>query len=212
MGDSESCIRKMNADPKCTILVTGFGPFDMHEVNASWEAVKELQKLWANSVEFSDVELVTEEIPVSYDHVSNRVPQLWKKHNPLIVLHVGVSHNADSLTIERYARTNGYDRFDICNKCPDETNIVCKILETGINIEELCDSVNKNFEKSGCKACLSPNAGRYLCEYIFYQSLSIDPTKTLFVHVPDFDKYSSVQTANGLYDILYYLLRNLKSN
>lgn len=123
---------------------------------------------------------------------------------------MGVSHQADSLTIEHHAYNNGYNRLDIFNKCPVQTNAECSILETGIDIKELCNSVNKNFERSGCKACLSHNAGRYLCEYIFYQSLSIEPTKTLFVHVPDFDKYSSIQIANGLYDILSHLLRNLK--
>ncbi|XP_012532284.1 pyroglutamyl-peptidase 1 [Monomorium pharaonis] len=202
----------MDADPKSTVLVTGFGPFNMHAVNASWEAVKELQKLWTNSVEFADVELVTEEIPVSYDYVADYIPQLWKKYNPAIVLHVGVSHLADSLTIERHACSNGYDRLDICNKCPNEINVKCNVLETQINVEELCNNVNKNSERTGCKARPSHNAGRYLCEYIYYQSLSIEPTKTLFVHVPDFDKYPSVQTANGLYDILCYLLRNLKSS
>lgn len=74
----------MGADPKCTILVTGFGPFDAHVVNASWEAVRELQKLWANSAEFPDVKLVAEEIPVSYNYVSDHIPQLWKKHNPSV--------------------------------------------------------------------------------------------------------------------------------
>lgn len=127
------------------------------------------------------------------------------------MLHVGVSHKAESLTIERHACSNGYNRFDVCNKCPDETTVECNVLETGIDVKELCDSVNENFEKSRCKACLSHDAGRYLCEYIFYQSLSIEPAKTLFVHVPDFDKYSSIQTANGLHYILCYLTRNLKS-
>lgn len=86
MGDS-NCVCKMSIDPKCTILVTGFGPFKKYVVNASWEAVKELQKLWENSVEFSDVKLVAEEIPVSYDHVSTHIPQLWKEHNPLVSSH-----------------------------------------------------------------------------------------------------------------------------
>ncbi|KAL0123723.1 hypothetical protein PUN28_005907 [Cardiocondyla obscurior] len=198
----------MNVEPKRKILVTGFGPFSTYKVNASWEAVKELQKLWENSVESADIELITEEIPVSYDYVSEHIPDFWKKYNPSIVIHVGVSNLAESLTIEHYAYSNGYTRFDICNKCPDETNIECQILETAINVEELCDSVNKNYEKSKCKACPSNSAGRYLCEYIYYQSLSIDPTKALFVHVPDFDKYSSTQVANGLYDILCYLLKN----
>lgn len=74
----------MSDDFKCTILVTGFGPFSTHVVNASWEAVKELQELWTNSVEFADVKLVAEEIPVSYDYVANHVPRLWKKYNPAV--------------------------------------------------------------------------------------------------------------------------------
>lgn len=123
---------------------------------------------------------------------------------------MGVSCQAESLTIECHACSNGYNRFDIDSKCPDEASIECNILETGVNIKELCDTVNKNYEKHKCEACFSHNAGRYLCEYIYYQSLVIEPTKTLFVHVPDFDKYSSIQTAKGLYDILCYLIRNLK--
>lgn len=74
----------MGVDSECTILVTGFGPFDKHVVNASWEAVKELQKLWINSKEFPDVKLIIEEIPVSYSYVSTRIPQLWKKHSPTV--------------------------------------------------------------------------------------------------------------------------------
>lgn len=203
----------MNIDSErtsCTILVTGFGPFDKHMVNASWEAVKELQKLWIDSKEFSDIKLIIRQVPVSYRDVSTQIPQLWKKYNPTIVLHVGVSHKAESLTIECQACSNGYNRFDINKMCPDETSIECNILETDIDVKELCDYVNKNYEKHKCGACLSDDAGRYLCEYIFYQSLAIESSKTLFVHVPDFDKYSSIQTAKGLYDILCYLIRNLK--
>lgn len=74
----------MGADNKCTILVTGFGPFQEHMINASWEAVKELQKLWADSKDVSDIELIIEEIPVSYSDVSSYVPQLWKKYNPRV--------------------------------------------------------------------------------------------------------------------------------
>lgn len=133
-----------------------------------------------------------------------------KFHLFQIVLHVGVSHKAESLTIECHARSNGYDRFDVDKKCPNETSIECNVLKTGIDVKELCDNVNKNCEKHECGACLSYDAGRYLCEYIFYQSLAVESTKTLFVHVPDFDKYSSTQTAKGLYDILCYLIRNLK--
>lgn len=69
---------------KYTILVTGFGPFGDHVVNASWEAVKELPNLCAHSEEFSDITLITEQIPVSYNYVSTNIPMLWKKYDPIV--------------------------------------------------------------------------------------------------------------------------------
>lgn len=123
---------------------------------------------------------------------------------------MGVSHKAECLTIEYRAHNNGYQRPDIHDKCPDETNIECNVVKTRIDVDKLCINANENTEKSDCRACISHNAGRYLCEYTFYQSLSVEPAKTLFVHVPDFDKYSSIQTAKGLYNILCYLIRDVK--
>ena len=34
--------------PNKSIVVTGYGPFGDHKVNASWEAVKSLKELWNN--------------------------------------------------------------------------------------------------------------------------------------------------------------------
>jgi len=118
---------------------------------------------------------------------------------------------ATSLTIECHAHSNGYKRIDVDNKCPDESNIECNILKTSIDVKGLCNIMDNNSEKSECSVCISHNAGRYLCEYTYYQSLFIDSTRVLFVHVPDLDKYSSTQTAKGLYDILSCLI-NLECN
>ena len=61
-----------------TVLLTGFGPFHDHPVNASWEIVKEIKQLWSNEV----VNLEIREIPVVYSEVSSRVPNLYGELRP----------------------------------------------------------------------------------------------------------------------------------
>ncbi|XP_016921282.1 pyroglutamyl-peptidase 1 isoform X1 [Apis cerana] len=195
---------------KNTILITGFGPFGNHIINASWEAVKELNKLCANSKKMKDIDIIMKEIPVSYEDVITYIPKFWKEYKPIIVLHVGVSYKAQCLTIECCAHSNGYLRPDIFNKCPDESNIKAEVLETEINVTQICNIINENSNETKCHACISYDAGRYLCEYIFYKSLQISSKRTLFVHVPDLAQYSSIQSAKGLFNILYYIIKNIK--
>lgn len=59
-----------------TILVTGFGPFRDHLVNASWESVKLLPD------EIDDYKLVKKEIPVLYYDVETKIPAFWRELNP----------------------------------------------------------------------------------------------------------------------------------
>ena len=41
-GDSNNA----NKNEQLAIVVTGYGPFGEHKINASWEAVKRLKDLW----------------------------------------------------------------------------------------------------------------------------------------------------------------------
>lgn len=59
-----------------TILVTGFGPFRDHIVNASWESVKLLPD------EIDGYQIVKKEIPVLYNDVEMKIPALWEELNP----------------------------------------------------------------------------------------------------------------------------------
>lgn len=69
---------------KPIVMVTGFGPFANHPVNASWEAVKIMNK---EEIEKKhNCELVLLEIPVTYDNVDEFVPALWETHTPKVIL------------------------------------------------------------------------------------------------------------------------------
>lgn len=67
-----------------TVIVTGFGPFGDHKINASWETVKLLPSL--NIEEEFGVKLIIHEIPVTYDYVAENVPMLWKEHEPMVCI------------------------------------------------------------------------------------------------------------------------------
>jgi pyroglutamyl-peptidase len=67
-----------------TVVVTGFGPFGDHKINASWEIVKLLPSM--NVEEEFDVKLIIHEIPVAYEYVAEKVPFIWKAYNPMVCI------------------------------------------------------------------------------------------------------------------------------
>ena len=121
-------------------------------------------------------------------------------------MHVGVSCLATCLTIECQANSKGYKGPDIFDEIPEENNITQDTCKTKCDVKKVCEIINKKSSETECKACISTDAGRYLCEYIYYQSLQIRDPLVLFVHVPDLSVYTSEKTAKGLLDIVIYLI------
>lgn len=63
------------------VLVTGFGPFRSVLVNPSWEVAKALK----NDLEWTcPVHLIIEQMNVTYEDVSKRIPDHWLKYNPTV--------------------------------------------------------------------------------------------------------------------------------
>lgn len=49
---------------------------------------------------------------------------------------------------------------------------------------------------------------RYLCEYVYYQSLFIDSKRTMFIHIPDIDNNFTIENlAQTIQLIIYEALR-----
>ncbi len=193
-----------------TVLVTGFGPFFHHKVNASWEAVKEMVSMGVRH-EGKEAKVEAREIPVVYEVVSEEIPMLWDTIKPMMCVHVGVSPYA-RVRLEKFGRNFCYDKGDIYRRLPIG-NLCCQggpdTLRTVFNVEEVSKAVSaKNPE---VEVDVSEDAGRYLCDFIYYTSLHRGKAPVVFVHVPPLDNpYSLTQLAVTLKCIVETLLTHLK--
>ncbi len=63
------------------VLITGFGPFRSVRVNPSWEVAKTLKMYleWK-----CPIQIITEQMNVTYNDVSTRIPDHWLKYNPTV--------------------------------------------------------------------------------------------------------------------------------
>eukprot|EP00092_Neocalanus_flemingeri_P025619 GFUD01027775.1.p1 GENE.GFUD01027775.1~~GFUD01027775.1.p1 ORF type:complete len:198 (-),score=34.57 GFUD01027775.1:132-725(-) len=194
------------------IIVTGFGLFRDYKVNASWEAVKGLPDLWTDK----DNNLIVEEIPVEYDFIQTQVPEKWESKNPQFVVHVGVSSLAKKVTLEVQAHNDGYDKQDVQDRCPQENCCVpcgLEVEKTCLDLDKLCNNVNSISEQMalGFEACLSEDAGRYLCDFTYYKSLHKMKGKSLFIHVPPLDQpYTTLQLSQSIKIIIENIILQIK--
>lgn len=79
------------------------------------------------------------------------------------------------------------------------------MISTLLPIDDICTRVQR---RSELPVRTSNDAGRFLCEYIYYQSLFIDRKRTVFIHIPDVDEVFTVRKlAESIQLIIYELLR-----
>ncbi|KAM4605729.1 pyroglutamyl-peptidase 1-like isoform 1-T1 [Polymixia lowei] len=192
---------------KKKVIVTGFEPFGEHMVNSSWVAVQELERLGLGEA----VDLHVCEVPVEYQAVQSLLPSLWKQHQPQLVVHVGVSGLATTVTLEQCGHNRGYRRPDNCSFCPAsqccmESGPDC--LHSVLDMNMICKRTNDS--GLGVAVSVSKDAGRYLCDYTYYTSLYLGQGHSAFIHVPPLgNPYSSQDLGRALQVIVWEMLEQL---
>ncbi|KAF5463269.1 pyrrolidone-carboxylate peptidase 1-like [Juglans microcarpa x Juglans regia] len=129
----------------------------------------------------------------------------------IIWVHFGVNSGATRFALEHQAVNEATFR------CPDEMGWkpqkapiipadggISRIRKTSLPVEE----VTKALAKMGYEVMTSDDAGRFVCNYVYYHSLRFaeqNGTKSLFVHVPLFltiDEETQMQFAAALLEVL----------
>ncbi|XP_021192624.3 pyroglutamyl-peptidase 1 [Helicoverpa armigera] len=190
------------------VLVTGFGPFHPYKENASWEGVRKMNESRLGA----DITLCTSEIAVRYKEVDRLIPELYRKFQPHFAMHVGVADTPpECFYLESKANKPGTVEYldDEAKERPVPDVSYQRLrdyMTTSLDVHSICKEFNHMFCGTELEAVPSNDAGRYLCEYIYYKSLCLGPA--LFVHVPS-TKYSYDEIANGLESILKLCVKQL---
>lgn len=165
-----------------SILLSGFRPFGGAATNPSQELVEWVRRApGAPAVE-------TTVLDVEYDRAWEQLRQAVERSRPAAVLSLGVSVEAPGIRLERIARNLDDSALQ------DEAGVVRRArviapgapatLTTRLPVDDLATALRRR----DIPASISDDAGRYVCNHIFYRMLhELAPTVAAgFVHVPPF--------------------------
>lgn len=178
---------------KTVVIITGFGKFNGVEDNPTTHLVNELVR---TGFSLPNCECRFNIFEVSVDCCKSYLSALDFSENRFIFIHIGVDSNADQIKLEQFAYNNMSFRVpDEKGYQPDCLQITCdksldEKLETSFCLDIVCDALN--FAGYDGSVMLSDNPGRFLCNYIYYNTLQLlhkqdKPLHSVFIHVPSFD-------------------------
>ena len=166
------------------VLLTAFGPFGEHEVNASIVAAR---RVAAEGMPGLEVEVV--ELPVARDDADAMLLESLTATRPDALVMLGINERSSEIHVERIAiNVDDYRIPDNRGAQPRDSAIV----EDGpaayfstLPVRAMVD----NLQAAGIDACVSNSAGTYLCNHVFYLALhqlgvEETPCRAGFVHVP----------------------------
>ena len=164
------------------VLITGFGAFPGVECNPTEELIRSIQSKDSHNGTRHQV------LPVSFTTVFEHLNKSVKAYAPTKILHLGVASEATEVRIETQAVNHMVSRVpDIDGRQPRNARI------DRSHPQEHClagspkaDSIITSIESMGYPVRRSADAGRYVCNALFYSSLaSFGSSKEVtFIHLP----------------------------
>ncbi|XCB29465.1 pyroglutamyl-peptidase I [Arcanobacterium hippocoleae] len=165
------------------VLVTGFEPFGGERENASWEAVKVLQKVLCERIGNKDSGLVTARLPVEFVGGPAALRAAIAKYQPSAVVCVGEAGGRSVVTPERFGRNLADARI------PDNSGAQPRgqTLDGGderilarVNVDALAAEIAAN----QVPVEVSEDAGTYVCNAVLRALIRDFSGPGVFIHIP----------------------------
>ncbi|KAF3768996.1 hypothetical protein M406DRAFT_43866 [Cryphonectria parasitica EP155] len=199
------------------VLVTGFGPFkNDFPRNPSWDIASSLPSFLpilnaksphsvrdaASDLPPVRIVVYPEPVRVTYSAVRALIPRLWRPEFtgvPRIdfVLHIGMASIRPQYVLESLGHRDGYRLADLDNRLPIQDPArddwpwqgIPSQLVTELDVDGVMDRWEKHLPNNEIPLKVSTNAGRFLCDYIYFNSLAqcfknSERRRVAFLHVP----------------------------
>jgi pyroglutamyl-peptidase len=167
-----------------TVLITGFGPFPGAPFNPTEALVKSLARRRRPAL--ADVKMIGHVFRTSYAAVDAELPKLVAEHLPDVLLMFGLAARTKHLRIEIQAK--------------DRQSLLLPDVDGGLKAARAQNSAPLRGRAPFARlltaaragripAGFSRDAGRYLCNYVYRQALTLPREQgarvTVFIHVPN---------------------------
>lgn len=194
------------------VLITGFGPFPGMPVNASAPFVRDLAR--RARLELPDIQFVSRILPTEWRRAPQTVALLHKRYLPAVALHFGVAAQAIGIRLETRAANACRPNLDAAGQSPADEKL-------GIggpafrNSNLPTTTIAAHLNNLGYHADISHDAGAYICNAVYFQSLACVETSNCnvgFVHIPSVLPPSSAarrKAASGAVEIIKCALAEL---
>lgn len=204
------------------VYITGFGEFHGVKENPSMKIVEELR---ATEFTVDGHSVVFHVLEVSVDYCKDFLSKLDFVNNSYVFIHIGVDSNGTAIKLEQCAYNNMNFRVpDERGYQPALTPIDTEFevdtpLLSAIPLPIVCDKVNCTIASCSTPGdidiTLSTDPGRFLCNYIYYNSLQLQqlhnrPRHAVFVHVPALTTLRFENQVSSIKNIVRQIVANVE--
>jgi len=188
----------MFASPK--ILLTGFGPFPNMPINPCVEIVSRIQH-WAESQSF---DLYSAILDVTYQGAFDHVQTIVKEFEPQMIVHLGVSSRSHAIHLEQSAiNCRNASIPDVHGRCCiNEPINIESSMNTRLRTQLDVVTLQRDLSQLGHPVAVSHDAGQYVCNSLYWQSLHHFDIPVLFVHIPNTNTEEHPSTIACIQDLL----------
>jgi pyroglutamyl-peptidase len=191
------------------ILITAFGPFAGRPENASSLALRELKKTFPA--------IRTRILPVDAVIAPSRLKQALQQTRPDALIMLGEAAGSREIRLETTAWNEKDFRIpDIAGRQPSSSPVIRGAPDHFISTLPLA-AIHASLADAGHDVSLSDDAGRYLCNQLFYVGRHhleprITPCPAGFIHLPLAQDYPTERAVDALARLIEILTPPADSN